>query len=83
MPTRKKPAHPSPARVRKQSPAQAPSAGGASLVDMAQQLRSWTDSVLGVAGNWLALSIGFNVDFIFGDGKAFFEGPSECFGCRI
>ena len=58
MPTRKKPAHPSSARVRKEPAPHAPAAGGASLVDMAQQLRSWTDSVLGVAGAAADVTLG-------------------------
>jgi transcriptional regulator with XRE-family HTH domain len=52
--TRKKPAHTSSARVRK--PSARPSR--ASLVDMAQQVRSWTDSVLGVAGAAADVTLG-------------------------
>ena len=58
MTTRKKPAHSSPARARKPPSEQASAAGRSSLVDMAQQLRSWTDSVLGVAGAAADVTLG-------------------------
>jgi len=58
VPTRKKPAHSSSARVHKQSAGQAFAPGRSSLVDIAQQVRSWTDSVLGVAGAAADVTLG-------------------------
>ncbi len=51
MATRRKTAKPAPGRAggKQRSPSTQPS-GGSTLVDLAQQVRSWTDSVLGVAG---------------------------------
>jgi transcriptional regulator with XRE-family HTH domain len=60
MATRRKTAQSPPRRagaVRRAPPA-APPAGGSTLVDLAQQLRSWTDSVLGVAGAAADVTLG-------------------------
>ncbi len=60
MATRRKPANPVGTRARKRSSSTAsPSPSGrASLVDIAQQVRSWTDSVLGVAGAAADVTLG-------------------------
>ena len=60
MATRRKPANPVGKRARKRSsPAASPSPSGrSSLVDIAQQVRSWTDSVLGVAGAAADVTLG-------------------------
>ena len=60
MATRSKPANPPGTRARKRSsPTASPSPSGrASLVDIAQQVRSWTDSVLGVAGAAADVTLG-------------------------
>jgi len=60
MASRKKAAKAESVRGGKRSPARAGAApsGGSSLVDIAQQLRSWTDSVLGVAGAAADVTLG-------------------------
>jgi transcriptional regulator with XRE-family HTH domain len=60
MATRKKPVKSSSPRAGDRLPARASasSSGRASLVDIAQQVRSWTDSVLGVAGAAADVTLG-------------------------
>ena len=58
MPTLKNPAHSSSVRARKPSQAKASARGRSSIVDIAHQVRSWTDSVLGVAGAAADVTLG-------------------------
>jgi transcriptional regulator with XRE-family HTH domain len=60
MATRSKPAHSASTRTGKRSPAGASSSpsGRASLVGIAREVRSWTDSVLGVAGAAADVTLG-------------------------
>lgn len=60
MATRGKTAHSTSARADKRTPMRVPrrSSARASLVDIAQQVRSWTDSVLGVAGAAADVTLG-------------------------
>lgn len=69
MTTTRKPTQRRSARAKPEVAAAPAAVGGSTLVDLAQQLRSWTDSVLGIAGA--------AADVTMGAAKLMLPGPAQ------